>query len=269
MPELPEVETTRRGIEPFLRGQRIESIEVRQPRLRWPVPDQVQSLVGQQIDTISRRGKYLIFHTVSGHLIWHLGMSGSMRILGSQETPEKHEHVQLNLNSGKSLRYRDPRRFGSLLFTSSDPLTHKLIANLGPEPLSDRFNTDYLAKRCHKRQSTIKNVIMDSHIVVGVGNIYACESLFKAGINPKTRAGRISDSRLERLVEAVKTVLGKAIEQGGTTLQDFTQADGKPGYFSQSLNVYGQQGPCPVCQSPIRRVTLAQRSTFYCPNCQR
>lgn len=269
MPELPEVETTRRGIEPFLSGQRIESIEVRQPKLRWPIPDQVQNLVGQKINAVSRRGKYLIFDTASGYLIWHLGMSGSMRILPRQSAPEKHEHVQLNLVSGKSLRYRDPRRFGALLYTNSDPLKHKLIANLGPEPLSESFNTEYLSSCCHKRQSSIKSVIMDSHNVVGVGNIYACESLFSAGINPKTRAGRISDNRLERLVEAIKTILGKAIEQGGTTLQDFTQADGNPGYFSQSLNVYGQEGPCPVCQSAIRRVTLAQRSTFYCPKCQR
>ena len=269
MPELPEVETTRRGIEPFLVEEKIKSIEVRQPKLRWPVPEQVQNLVGQRIEAIRRRGKYLIFDSASGHLIWHLGMSGSMRILPVGDIPEKHEHIQLNLTSGNSLRYRDPRRFGALLFTDSDPLNHPLIATLGPEPLSQAFNTGYLSECCKKRQSTIKSIIMDSHIVVGVGNIYACESLFKAGINPKTRGGRISRTRLEHLVNAIKTVLAQAITQGGTTLQDFTQADGKPGYFSQSLNVYGQDGPCPVCRSPIRRITLAQRSTYYCPVCQR
>lgn len=269
MPELPEVETTRRGITPHLSGQRIERIEVRQPRLRWPVPQQVQSLVGAHIEAIQRRGKYLLMSTRRGTLIWHLGMSGSMRILpSSQLQTDKHEHIQLDLENGQSLRFRDPRRFGALLFTEDNPLHHPLLASLGPEPLTDAFNASYLQQQCARRNSAIKAVIMDSHVVVGVGNIYACESLFLSRINPRTRASRISLPRLEKLVASIQEILGQAIVQGGTTLQDFTQSDGKPGYFAQSLKVYGNHGNCPVCQQAVKRITQAQRSTFYCSHCQ-
>jgi formamidopyrimidine-DNA glycosylase len=191
-----------------------------------------------------------------------------MRIMPADMPGAKHEHIQVFLDDGNSIRYRDPRRFGALLFTDLDPLQHALLADLGPEPLSEDFNADYLQDQCRGRSTAIKNLIMDSHVVVGVGNIYACESLFASGINPKTRASRISRQRLQRLVDAIKRVLQQAIDHGGTTLQDFTQADGKPGYFRHSLNVYGQQGPCPVCGKQIKRVTLGQRSTFYCSHCQ-
>jgi len=268
MPELPEVETTLRGLEPHLSGQTIKRIEIRQPRLRWPVPAQIQQLQQATIKSLSRRGKYLIMYTDQGHMIWHLGMSGSMRILPVSDPSSKHEHIKITFNNTISLRYIDPRRFGALLYVDSDPLLHKLIVNLGPEPLSDAFDTDYLHTCCQNRKTAIKNLIMDSHIVVGVGNIYACESLFLSAINPKTSAGRISRRRLQKLVNAIKQVLHRAIAQGGTTLQDFTRTDGQPGYFSQSLNVYGNKGACPRCRQAVKRITQGQRSTFYCSNCQ-
>jgi len=285
MPELPEVETTLRGITPHIKGQTISKIIIRQRQLRWPIPDEIKSLTGLPVEEITRRGKYLFWQTPAGHLIWHLGMSGSMLILPiddesesprrqshefTKHEPEKHEHVVFEFNNGLSLRYRDPRRFGALLFTADDPNQHKLIRSLGPEPLQSEFNTDTLYQACRNRTAPIKHLIMDSHIVVGVGNIYACEALYLAGINPKRKAGKISKQRIEKLVSAIKTVLQAAINQGGTTLQDFNQADGKPGYFKQSLNVYGQRGrPCSICSSKIRQIKQAQRSTFYCANCQR
>lgn len=269
MPELPEVETTRRGLAPHILERRIERIAVLQPKLRWPVPASIQQQQGAGIISIERRGKYLIMGTDRGSMIWHLGMSGSMRIMPADAPGARHEHIQVILDDGNSIRYRDPRRFGALLYTDQDPLQHPLLANLGPEPLCEDFNVDYLQDRCRGRSSAIKNLVMDSHVVVGVGNIYASESLFSSGINPKTRASRISRQRLQRLVDAIKMVLQQAIDHGGTTLQDFTRADGKPGYFRNSLNVYGQQGPCPVCGQPIKRITLGQRSTFYCSHCQR
>ncbi|MDJ0833406.1 MAG: bifunctional DNA-formamidopyrimidine glycosylase/DNA-(apurinic or apyrimidinic site) lyase [Gammaproteobacteria bacterium] len=269
MPELPEVETTRRGLSPHVIHRRIERIEVSQPQLRWPVPDRIQQLQRATINSLERRAKYLLMGTDQGYLIWHLGMSGSMRIMPAAAAGAKHEHIRVLLDDGNSIRYRDPRRFGALLYSESEPLTHPLLTELGPEPLSSGFNVDYLQRQCQKRSTAIKNLIMDSHVVVGVGNIYACESLFASGINPKTRASRISRQRLQRLVDAIKMVLQQAIDHGGTTLQDFTQADGKPGYFRHSLNVYGQPGPCPVCGNDIKRITLGQRSTFYCSHCQR
>jgi len=269
MPELPEVETTRRGIEPHVLQRQIKTIDIRQPKLRWPIPLEVSSLTGSSILALERRAKYLLMLTDQGTLIWHLGMSGSMRIMPAQLPAAKHEHIQLNFDDHNSLRFRDPRRFGALLFTTDDPLQHELLKTLGPEPLSPAFNTDYLQTCCKGRSVPIKNLIMNSHVVVGIGNIYACESLFMSGINPKTRAGRISRARLQKLVEAIKEVLAKAIEMGGTTLQDFTQADGKPGYFRLALNVYANQGSCPRCQTPIKRTVLGQRSTFYCTNCQK
>ena len=268
MPELPEVETTLRGLEPHLTGRSISRIEVRQPRLRWPVPCQIQRLQHATIERLSRRGKYLLISTDQGHMIWHLGMSGSMRILPVDDPSPKHEHIKISFDNDISLRYIDPRRFGALLYIDSDPLSHKLIASLGPEPLSDAFDSEYLQSRCAKRNTAIKNLIMDSHVVVGVGNIYACESLFLSGINPKTRAGRIGRQRLQKLVDAIKQVLQHAIAQGGTTLQDFTRTDGQPGYFSQSLKVYGNKGECPRCKQAVKRITQGQRSTFYCTNCQ-
>ncbi len=268
MPELPEVETTRRGLEPHLRGQPVTRIDIRQPRLRWPVPEALQSFRGHSLRNLKRRGKYLIFDFGEDYWLWHLGMSGSLRLLPPEAAPAAHEHVRVDFGNGPTLRYRDPRRFGALLCGSGDPLQHPLLANLGPEPLSDTFDGDWLHECCQRRSSAIKTVIMDSHVVVGVGNIYACESLFLAGINPKTRANRLSPGRAERLARSIRDVLAAAIEQGGTTLRDFTRSDGQPGYFAQRLNVYGQNGDCPRCGRGIRRIVQAQRSTFYCPGCQ-
>ncbi len=269
MPELPEVETTLRGLQPHLIDRSITSIEIRQAKLRWPVSAEILTLQQAKIITLSRRAKYILMYTNKGNMIWHLGMSGSMRLLKEQQESSKHEHIKITLDDGNSLRYIDPRRFGALLHTNSDPLNHKLICNLGPEPLTDDFNTDYLQQQCSGRSSPIKNVIMDSHIVVGIGNIYACESLFLSGINPKTKATKISLKRLEKLVISIKSVLRQAIQQGGTTLQDFTRTDGQPGYFAQQLNVYGNKANCPKCGKPVTRITQAQRSTFYCTHCQK
>lgn len=268
MPELPEVETTRRGLEPHILSQKISRIDIYQPRLRWPVPDKIMQLQQARIESIKRRGKYLLMFSDKGHMIWHLGMSGSMRILPQQNACGRHEHIKISFDNGLSLRYLDPRRFGALLYTRSDPLQHKLIIGLGPEPLSQAFNAEYLKQQSRRRSISIKSLIMDSHVVVGIGNIYACESLYLSAINPKTRACRIRLHRLEGLVTSIKSVLQRAIEQGGTTLQDFTRTDGKPGYFSQSLNVYGNTGNCPCCGQPVKRIKQAQRSTFYCTKCQ-
>jgi len=268
MPELPEVETTMRGIAPHVDNQRIAQFIIRERRLRWPISEQVDALAGLRIGQVYRRGKYILMPVGSATLIWHLGMSGSMRILPVNSAIEKHEHVEMQLDSGRALKFRDPRRFGSLLITEDDPLQHKLLCRLGPEPLSDDFNGDYLYQACRKRSAPIKSVIMDSHRVVGVGNIYACEALFSAGILPTREAGSISKKRLSLLVGAIKTTLANAIVQGGTTLQDFNQVDGKPGYFTQSLNVYGVKGKCPHCGKAIKQITQNQRSSYYCPKCQ-
>jgi formamidopyrimidine-DNA glycosylase len=270
VPELPEVETTLRGIEPYLTGHTIKKIIVTQPRLRWPIPPEITRLEGAKILELQRRAKYLLVSTDRGHMIWHLGMSGSMRILPRQMPKNPHEHVIVWLDDGNSLRFRDPRRFGALLLTYDDPMQHRLLSLLGPEPLSDAFNARYLYQSCRHRKTAIKNLIMDSHVVVGVGNIYACESLFSCGINPKTSATRISEKRIQGLVAAIKSILKQAINQGGTTLQDFIQADGKPGYFSQSLQVYGRENQaCVSCLHPVKRITQGQRSTFYCTQCQK
>ncbi len=268
MPELPEVETTRRGIEPHLLGQKIARIEVREPRLRWPVSAEVGELSGRRIDGVDRRGKYLLVHLDRGHLIWHLGMSGSLRILPAGSAVAAHEHIELELSNGQALKYRDPRRFGALLYCEQDPQQHPLLASLGPEPLDAAFDVDYLFHHCRHRRAAIKNVIMNSQIVVGVGNIYASEALFRAGIRPARAAGRISKKRLAGLVEAVRATLSEAIEHGGTTLQDFTQADGKPGYFRHELKVYGNQDDCKICGRPIKQVVIGQRASYYCPGCQ-
>ncbi len=270
MPELPEVETTRRGIEPYLLGHSIKRLIVRQRRLRWPVPRGLeQKLAGHSIERVDRRGKYLLLTVGGGTLIIHLGMSGSLRLLPGITAPGPHDHVDLLLDNGTCLRFTDPRRFGAWLWTTRPAARHPLLASLGPEPLDDSFNTGYLYQKSRGRKVAVKNLIMNSRIVVGVGNIYANEALFRAGIHPARAAGRISRQRYARLVDAIKAVLTEAIEQGGTTLRDFVGGEGKPGYFSQKLQVYGKGGtPCPRCATPIRETRLGQRSTFYCPHCQ-
>ena len=268
MPELPEVETTCRGISPHLCGQRIERIILRETRLRWPVSTEVAGLAGRRVEAVSRRAKYLLMRLDRGNLIWHLGMSGSMRVLPGGSPAASHEHVEMQFANGLALKFRDPRRFGALLYCEQDPLQHRLLRALGPEPLADEFDTDYLHSRCRGRSAAIKTVLMNSHIVVGVGNIYASEALYLAGIRPTRAAGRISKARLAKLVDAVRNTLAAAIDQGGTTLQDFTQADGKPGYFRQALQVYANKGQCYACGSAIRHLVQGQRSSYYCPGCQ-
>lgn len=268
MPELPEVETTRRGIEPHVCKQRIDGVILRETRLRWPISTEVADLRGRRIEAVTRRGKYLLMRLDRGSLIWHLGMSGSMRILPVGAAAESHEHVELQLANGQALKFRDPRRFGALLYSEIDPLQHRLLNRLGPEPLGDEFHADYLHQRCRQRSAAIKQVLMNSHIVVGVGNIYASEALFRAGIRPTRAARRISRKRIAELVCAVRDTLATAIEHGGTTLQDFTRADGKPGYFRHELQVYGNTGDCPVCGAPVKHLVQGQRSSYYCPQCQ-
>ncbi|WP_323846227.1 bifunctional DNA-formamidopyrimidine glycosylase/DNA-(apurinic or apyrimidinic site) lyase [Microbulbifer magnicolonia] len=271
MPELPEVETTLRGLAPHLEGHRVRSAVVRQRQLRWQVDrDFEKRIAGARILRLERRAKYLLVHTDRGCAIWHLGMSGSLRLVGSECAAEKHDHVDWVLDSGLVLRYRDPRRFGALLWTDEDPVAHDLLVHLGPEPLSDEFDGDYLFKASRGRRQAVKTFIMDGRIVVGVGNIYASESLFLAGIRPDREAGAISRARYRRLASAIKQVLARSIEQGGTTLRDFIGGDGKPGYFAQQLNVYGRAGePCRACGRPVRDLVLGQRSTFFCSSCQR
>lgn len=275
MPELPEVETTLRGIRPYLEGRRIESLVVREPRLRLPIPaDLPQRLAGRPVLGLSRRAKYLLIEIEGGTLILHLGMSGSLRILPAQSPAAKHDHLDLVLSSGLCLRLRDPRRFGLLAWTSGPPgiaeAQHPLLKDLGPEPLGDAFDGDHLYREGRRRRGAVKPFLMDGHVVVGVGNIYANESLFLARIHPARPCHRISLERYRRLAEAVRTVLGASIAQGGTSLRDFVQEDGNPGYFAQSLRVYGRAGePCPSCGRPVRQRRLGQRSSFYCPRCQR
>jgi len=270
MPELPEVETSRAGIAPHLQGQSISRLVVRRPRLRWPIPaDLAARLEGQRVLAVHRRGKYLLIEVAAGAALLHLGMSGSVRILPRGTPAGKHDHVDLELESGQMLRLTDPRRFGALLWQGADEV-HPLLASLGPEPLSEAFDAEYLVRCCKGRRGTIKALIMDSHVVVGVGNIYANEALYLAGIDPRRAAGRIAAQRLACLTAAIKSVLARAIEQGGTTLRDFVGGDGKPGYFAQQLNVYGRAGaPCPGCGTILQEVRLAQRSTVYCKACQK
>ncbi|RVU81774.1 bifunctional DNA-formamidopyrimidine glycosylase/DNA-(apurinic or apyrimidinic site) lyase [Leucothrix sargassi] len=270
MPELPEVETTCRGIAPHTVGKRVTAVVVRHPQLRWLVPDTIQSLVGESIDAVSRRSKYVLLESDKGTVMIHLGMSGSLRVVDADLSPDKHDHVDIVLDSGKALRLHDPRRFGAVLWTNDSIDEHKLINHLGPEPLTDAFNADYLYECGKKRSVSVKQFIMDGQVVVGVGNIYASESLFMAGISPKRAANKISKQRYIVLVDCIKKVLARAIEQGGTTLRDFVQAEGKPGYFQQQLNVYGRTGePCLTCESPIKQIKQAQRTSFYCSQCQK
>jgi len=271
MPELPEVETTRRGIEPYLVGTRIHSLVVRQKQLRWPVPDELaEGVAGAQVLRVSRRAKYLLIETSHGTLIIHLGMSGSLRIVDNTLTPDTHDHIDLRFGDGKMLRYTDPRRFGAWLWCEQAVDQYPLLASLGPEPLSDAFDGDYLFERSRGRKLAIKSFIMDSHTVAGVGNIYANEALFMAGIYPLRAAGRISRVRYARLADSIRSVLTAAIQQGGTTLRDFLNSEGKPGYFQQSLHVYDRaSAPCSRCGAAIRETRSGQRSTFYCVRCQR
>lgn len=270
MPELPEVETTLRGIQDALRGQTIERLVVREARLRWLIEEGLaQRVAGSEIIALQRRAKYILMHLAQGSLIWHLGMSGSMRLLDSPGEPCKHDHVDLVLGNGTMLRYNDPRRFGCLLW-AREGLGHPLLRDLGPEPLDDRFNGEFLYQESRARRVAVKTFIMDQKVVVGVGNIYASEALFKAGIHPARSAQRISRARYSRLAEQIKQVLSNAIEQGGTTLRDFFAADGRPGYFRQQLEVYDRQGePCPQCGRPVSRKIIGQRASFYCGFCQR
>lgn len=270
MPELPEVETTRRGITPYLLGQIITHVIIRNPKLRWPIPDNLLAvLTGLRIQAVTRRAKYLLLDCGAGTLILHLGMSGSLRIQ-SVEPPQKHDHFDLLLNNKKILRLKDPRRFGAVLWYTGDIQQHPLLVKLGPEPLTDNFNAKILFDKTRERGVSIKETIMNSSIVVGVGNIYANEALFHARINPKTAAGRICFKRYEKLVLAIQETLQKAIEAGGSSLRDFVNSDGKPGYFQQQYWVYGRSGQaCLKCSGVIKQIKQGQRSSFYCTRCQR
>jgi formamidopyrimidine-DNA glycosylase len=273
MPELPEVETTRRGIQTHLVGQPISGVIVRQRKLRWEIPALDGILPGLRIEKVRRRAKYLLIDCAKagrheGTLIMHLGMSGSLRVLPVDSQAYKHDHFDLQLGD-QCLRLRDPRRFGAILWTQEPAEAHPLIASLGPEPLSEGFNADYLFEQAKRRKVPIKQLLMDGKVVVGVGNIYATESLFLAGIHPTRLCNRVSKARLEKLVEHVKIVLACAIERGGTTLRDFQQQDGRPGYFQQELRVYGREGePCRHCGTTIRAKQIGQRTSSYCPRCQ-
>ncbi|MBT8126262.1 MAG: bifunctional DNA-formamidopyrimidine glycosylase/DNA-(apurinic or apyrimidinic site) lyase [Gammaproteobacteria bacterium] len=271
MPELPEVETTRRGIEPYINHQIISDVIIRQRALRWPVPKQLgQSVRNRAVVAVDRRGKYLLLRLDNGSIIIHLGMSGSLRICSDRAPFDKHDHVDIVFDNNHILRLRDPRKFGAVLWTGDAPENHPLLSALGPEPLQDEFNSRYFYERTRDRSASVKSVIMNSHIVVGVGNIYACESLYLAGINPKRKAGSLSLTRCERLVSTIKQVLNASISQGGTSLRDFVREDGMPGYYAQQLFVYGRAGePCKQCGRPIKQIKQQQRSTFYCTQCQR
>ncbi len=271
MPELPEVETTRLGIAPAVVGRRITGIVIREPRLRWPIAqDLAASVIHQTVRSVRRRAKYLLLDLDRGSLILHLGMSGNLRVLQHDQVPIKHDHVDIILETGLCLRFNDPRRFGSLHFTAADPEEHPLLRRLAPEPLEDGFDGAYLSRSARGRKVAIKQFVMNSQVVVGVGNIYASESLFRAGIRPRRAAGRITKDDMERLARAIKAVLKDAIKAGGTTLRDYVSPEGASGYFRQELFVYERQGqPCRRCQTPIRQLTQGGRSTYFCPTCQK
>jgi len=271
MPELPEVETTRLGISPHIQDQTVSAVIIRNSKLRWPVPTSIKAtLPGETLLSVTRRGKYLLLEFAVGHLLIHLGMSGSLQVVHRDTPTRKHDHVDLVFDNEQCLRLHDPRRFGSILWTNEAPLNHKLLKDLGPEPLDNDFTGDYLWQRARKRKVSVKQFIMDSHNVVGVGNIYASESLFRAGIHPRRAAGKVSLTSYNLMVRAIKTVIKAAIKQGGTTLRDFTGGDGQPGYFKQRLNVYGRKGePCRKCAKPISHCVMGQRATYYCTACQK
>lgn len=271
MPELPEVETTRSGLAPHLEGRRVRAVLVRESRLRWPVPDDLsQSLTGARLERLTRRAKYLLFSFERGALLAHLGMSGSLRLVAPQVPWLTHDHVEIDFEGAPRLRLNDPRRFGSLHWIEGDPGAHFLLAGLGPEPLESGFDGAWLHARSRGRRVPVKSFIMDAKVVVGVGNIYAAEALYRAGIRPSRAAGRISLARYEALADAIRAVLGEAVAMGGTTLRDFVGSDGRPGYFRQSLDAYGRGGePCRRCGTELRASRLGQRATVYCPACQR
>ena len=271
MPELPEVETARRGIAPYLKGKRVAAVTVRDRRLRWPIPAALlKELPGQRIDAVERRGKYLLLRTAAGTALLHLGMSGSLRVLPKDTPPQKHDHVDLVMETGQALRLRDPRRFGALLWTRGDPAQHELLKDLGPEPLSDALDGEYLFEASRGIKAAVKHFIMDSHRVVGVGNIYASESLFLAAIRPQRAAGRVSLKEYTALAKAIKKVLTASIKAGGTTLRDFMREDGEPGYFKQRLRVYDREGlACYRCGGAIVAKATGQRMTYWCPSCQK
>jgi formamidopyrimidine-DNA glycosylase len=270
MPELPEVETSRAGIAPFIEGKLFKAVIIRQTQLRWPIPAELATLLpGLRLESVWRRGKYLLLNTTQGTLLLHLGMSGNLRITDSQQLAGKHDHIDFVFADNTVLRFNDQRKFGAVLWHSGDIASHPLLVSLGPEPLTAEFNGAYLQQRAGKRSLAIKSLLMDSHIVVGVGNIYANESLFMAGIHPSRAAGSLTLTQYEAIADAIKIVLQRAIEQGGTTLRDFTNAQGKPGYFQQSLNVYGHaKQPCPNCTQPIELIKIGQRASYFCPQCQ-
>ena len=272
MPELPEVETPLRGIAPALDGQRIAAIAVRNPSLRWPVPDRVHAAAGRRVAACRRRAKYLLIgiEGAGGGLLIHLGMSGSLRICSADDPPRKHDHVDIVLEDGVCVRFNDPRRFGVFGWWDEPAEAHPLLSELGPEPLSDGFTGRHLKLLSSGRRGAVKNFIMDGKVVVGVGNIYASEALFMAGVHPARAAGRVSAPRYEALCAAIRDVLERAIRRGGTTLRDFSGSDGTPGYFARELLVYDREGlPCFQCGAPIRRKVIGQRSSYYCPSCQR
>lgn len=270
MPELPEVETIMYGLKPHLEGSRIQDVVIRFPQLRWPIPSTLKAnLTQQKIQHISRRGKYLLITLAKGTLIIHLGMSGRLCMVTNSIAPRRHDHVDIILCDNKILRYHDPRRFGAILWTEEEPYQHALLKSLGVEPLNDNFTADYLKQRAVGRRIAIKSFIMDSHVVVGVGNIYATEALFLAKIHPVTSAGMLTNKQCEDLVLAIQNVLRAAIKQGGTTLKDFVNSEGNPGYFLQKLTVYGRAGlPCVECHAALKSLKLGQRSTVYCEYCQ-
>lgn len=271
MPELPEVETTRRGLAPHVEGRRISGVTLRRPDLRWPIPDEIRrDLPGQRIAAVRRRAKYLLLDTEAGDsALLHLGMSGMLRVLPADTPVAAHDHVDLALDSGRVLRFTDPRRFGSLLWQPAGT-EHELLRGLGPEPLSDAFDGDWLFARSRGRSAPVKTFLMDQRIVVGVGNIYAAESLFRAGISPTRAAGKVSRERYAALADAVRAILAYAITRGGTTLRDFLAPDGAPGYFEQELSVYGRGGlACPTCGTALRETSIGQRTSVWCPRCQR
>lgn len=274
MPELPEVETTRRGIEPHISGKKVKQLIVRNPNLRWPVPDGLEELLaGKKLLSVGRRGKYLLLDFGVGTVLWHLGMSGALRVLLGKNTVEParvHDHIDLVFQGQVAVRFTDPRRFGAFLWTDQPVVEHELIAHLGPEPLTDAFTGEYLYRQSRKRQVALKTFIMDSKVVVGVGNIYANEALFAAGLRPEKSAGQLTKPKAALLVQEIRRILADAIERGGTTLRDFTNSEGKPGYFAQQLSVYGRADqPCRRCAKPLTEIRMANRSTVFCRRCQK
>lgn len=270
MPELPEVETTRRGLEPHLKGQTILRLTVHEPRLRWPVQEDLpQRLAGQQVLAVDRRAKYLLLRLTRGTVLWHLGMSGSLRIVPSALPSDPHDHIDLALSSGHTVRFNDPRRFGCVIYVTGEPTAHPLLSKLAPEPFDAAFDADYLWRISRRRKVSVKQLIMNGQLVTGVGNIYASEALFQAGIRPRRAARGLTREEIRRLLAAIRKVLRQAIRVGGTTLRDYVNPDGNPGYFRQKLFVYERQGaPCRICRTPIRALTQGQRSTYFCPRCQ-